>query len=169
MLACGGVQMKPCFLMLAASGLIANAGSAQTPASAPRLPAAETAQIFKAAGAVRRGKAWTICTDDPKARATIDEIRDINGDGRPDAIISESGLFCHGNTGTGYTILSKQGDGRWVQITSSTGIPEFLKTKGVGGWPDISIGGPGFCFPVVRWNGREYGLNRREYQGKRCK
>lgn len=37
------------------------------------------------------------------------------------------------------------------------------------GWPDISVGGPGFCFPVERWNGKEYKLHRFEYEGKRCK
>ncbi|MFP5403517.1 MAG: hypothetical protein ACLGG2_02365 [Gammaproteobacteria bacterium] len=35
--------------------------------------------------------------------------------------------------------------------------------------PDISIGGPGFCFPVVRWNGKACALHRCEYAGKRCK
>jgi hypothetical protein len=44
-----------------------------------------------------------------------------------------------------------------------------LKTKGKDGWPDISVGGPGFCFPVQRWNGKAYELNRCEYEGKRCK
>ena len=36
------------------------------------------------------------------------------------------------------------------------------------GWPDIQVGGPGFCFPVLRWNGKEYILNRHEYEGKPC-
>ena len=40
---------------------------------------------------------------------------------------------------------------------------------GAMGWPDISVGGPGFCFPVQRWNGREYKLQRWEYEGKACK
>ena len=48
-------------------------------------------------------------------------------------------------------------------------MPEFLKVKGVGGWPDVSLGGPGFCFPVYRWSGRAYTINRFEYEGKRCK
>jgi len=34
--------------------------------------------------------------------------------------------------------------------------------------PDMSIGGPGFCFLVVRWNGKAYVKNRFEYEGKRC-
>jgi hypothetical protein len=50
-----------------------------------------------------------------------------------------------------------------------TAMPNFLATKGVGGWPDIEMGGPGFCFPVWRWNGKAYALNRFEYEGKRCK
>lgn len=68
-----------------------------------------------------------------------------------------------------FQLLSKQADGTWKLITSATGILETLKTQGVGGWPDISIGGPGFCFPVQRWNGKAYTLNRYEYEGKRCK
>ena len=48
-------------------------------------------------------------------------------------------------------------------------IPEFLETTGKDGWPDISVGGPGFCFPVERWNGSEYVLHRHEYEGKACK
>ena len=51
----------------------------------------------------------------------------------------------------------------------NTGLPQFLKTQGAQGWPDISVGGPGFCFPVQRWNGREYKLQRWEYEGKACK
>jgi len=47
-------------------------------------------------------------------------------------------------------------------------IAEFLKTRGVNNMPDMSIGGPGFCFLVVRWNGKAYVKNRFEYEGKRC-
>lgn len=138
--------------------------------SVPVLPVAERAAIFKAAGAkLIRGK-WVICTDDPQAQgATIDEMRDINGDGRPEVVVSEGGTFCHGMTGTGFVLLSKQIDGSWRTITSDTGIPEFLTTKGVGGWPDISIGGPGFCFPIQRWNGKAYVVNRFAYEGKPCR
>ena len=55
------------------------------------------------------------------------------------------------------------------RIHDETAMPDFLATKGVGGWPDIEMGGPGFCFPVWRWNGKAYALNRFEYEGKRCK
>jgi hypothetical protein len=48
-------------------------------------------------------------------------------------------------------------------------VAEILATKGAGGWPDISVGGPGFCFPVFRWNGTAYANHRLEYQGKPCR
>ncbi|MEQ1593223.1 MAG: VCBS repeat-containing protein [Thiobacillaceae bacterium] len=137
------------------------------------LSAEEQAAVFKAAGYKLKGKEWRACdTDDSGASyspGVIEQVRDINGDGRPDAVVTEGGTYCYGNTGTGFTLLSKQADGRWRVITGNTGIPEFLTTRGKEGWPDISVGGPGFCFPVERWDGKTYKLNRFEYEGKRCK
>jgi len=72
-------------------------------------------------------------------------------------------------TGTHFWLLSKQASGAWKLVFSETAMPDFLASKGAGGWPDIQLGGPGFCFPVWRWNGRDYALNRFEYEGKSCK
>jgi hypothetical protein len=147
------------------------------PASTPKveLSDADRAAVFKAAGATQRKGKWVICVPDAGSGApepegaVIDTVRDLNGDGRPEAVVTDGGTYCYGNTGTGFTLLSKQANGNWRKITGDTGIPEFLKTKGSGGWPDISVGGPGFCFPVERWNGKAYALHRYEYEGKRCK
>ena len=133
-------------------------------------PADETA-AFMAAGFVLKGTQWHSC-DDPTptySPGTIEQVRDINGDNRPEAVISEGGTYCYGNTGVGYSLVSKQANSSWKLITNGTGIVNFLRTKGVGGWLDIEIGGPGFCFPVNRWNGKEYLLNRHQYEGKRCR
>ena len=131
--------------------------------------ASDRIAIYKAAGAVQRDGKWIVCTDDPQAGgASIDEIRDLNGDGRPEAVVSEGGTFCYGFTGTGFQLLSKQANGSWKRITGDIGMPEFLESRGKDGWPDISVGGPGFCFPVQRWNGKEYVVQRYEYEGKRC-
>ena len=157
------------------------AATAPTPAAAPpsgqtvttTLQAGDEAAAFKAAGFTKRGKAWRSSCDDPGSASyspgRIEQVADLNGDGLPDAVISEGGTFCYGNTGQAFWLVAKQADGRWTLITQSTGIAEFLKTKGAQGWPDISVGGPGFCFPVQRWNGREYKLQRWEYEGKTCK
>ena len=139
------------------------------------LSEADKAALFKAAGAVQRKGIWVIC--EPPADsgapassgAVIDMVRDLNGDGRPEAVVSDGGTYCYGFAGTGFQLLSQQANGGWKVMAGSNGIPEFLKTQGKGGWPDISIGGPGFCFPVQRWNGKTYELNRFEYEGKRCK
>ena len=83
-------------------------------------------------------------------------------------MVSEGGTFCFGNTGYGYTLVSQQADGSWAILSENIGLPHLLDTKGAGGWPDIEVGGPGFCFPVLRWNGSEYALQRRQYEGKPC-
>jgi hypothetical protein len=139
-------------------------------AAPEKLTAIDEAGAFKAAGFALKGKQWRKC-DDPGSSYTpgvIEEVRDVNQDGRPEALITEGGTFCHGNTGTGYSLVSKQADGKWKLITAGIGILQFLPTKGAGGWPDIEIGGPGFCFPVERWNGRQYVLHRHQYEGKPC-
>ena len=134
------------------------------------LTEAEQSAVFKAAGAVQRKGMWVICADDPNTSgASIETVRDLNGDGLPEAVVTDGGTYCYGFTGAAFTLLSKQTNGSWRVMTSNTGMAEFLKTRGVGGWPDISVGGPGFCFPVERWNGKEYKLHRFEYEGKHCK
>ncbi len=128
------------------------------------LSPADRSAAFTAAGFKPKGKIWVSC-----AEGQISEVRDVNGDGLPEAVITESSTQCHGNTGEGYSLVSKQADGRWKLVSQGTGMLDFLKGPKVGGWPDIQIGGPGFCFPVYRWNGQKYLFNRQEYEGKRCK
>ncbi len=143
------------------------AASAQT-----TLPSADQAAAFRAAGYTRSGGQWRKCDDPGTAGYTpgvIEQVKDLNGDGRPEAIITEGSSYCFGMTGTGFDIVSKQFNGSWKLVASRTGIPTFIATKGVGGWPDVEIGGPGFCFPVERWNGREYVLHRRQYEGRPCR
>ena len=141
-----------------------------SPASTKLSPADEAA-AFKAAGFAKRGNTWRNC-DDPTptySAGQVDQVIDLNGDGLPEALIVEGGSYCYGNTGQAYWLVSKTTDGRWKLVTNNTGIAQFLKTKGSGVWPDISVGGPGFCFPVERWNGSAYKQQRWEYEGKPCK
>ena len=137
--------------------------------------AAEEAAIFKAAGFRRDGKAWKSGNCDGAESASyqpgrIETYKDINGDGRPDAVVVEGGGICYGNTGTRFWLLSKQKNGSWKSMISEVGVPGFVPSnKGRGGWPSLSIGGPGLCFPVYRWNGRAWEVYTFEYEGKRCK
>jgi len=144
-------------------------------APAPAMPtvsAADTAAAFHAAGYARSAAQWRKCDDPGTAGYTpgaIELVRDLNGDGRLEIVITEGSTYCHGMTGSGFDIVSKQANGSWKLILSRTGVATFLNTRGAGGWPDIEVGGPGFCFPIERWNGKEYRLHRRQYEGRPCR
>ncbi|AEG50778.1 hypothetical protein Sphch_3163 [Sphingobium chlorophenolicum L-1] len=156
------------YIALAATiALLAEPAYAQS-----NLSPADRAAAFRAGGFKPVGKQWRACGDPGTpsySPGNMETVRDLNGDGRPEAVITEGSTYCFGMTGTGYTIVSKQTDATWKLITASQGIPNFLTTKGANGWPDIEIGGPGFCFPVERWNGKAYVLNRHQYEGKPCR
>lgn len=131
---------------------------------------AETDAMFAAAGGVRRGKDWVLCREDPVAKLRIDLYRDINGDGIKDVIVVEDSALCYGAAGVSFALLAGQPKGKWKKMAQAVGVADVLdQRRGVNNWPDISLGGPGFCFPVLRWNGRAYINHRREYLGKPCR
>ncbi|WP_129790964.1 hypothetical protein [Sphingosinicella sp. CPCC 101087] len=141
-------------------------------AAEPDPGSVEAAAIFEAAGFARQAGQWSACGDPGTpsyAPGSIETIRDLNGDGRAEAVVTEGSTFCYGMTGLGYTLVSQQADGRWKRVAGGQGIPRFLETRGSDNWPDIEVGGPGFCFPVLRWNGSEYALDRHEYEGRSCR
>ena len=162
--------MKTGILLLAALLAVSPAIAAPPPAPV-RLSSADRAAAFRAAGFKLLGGKWTTGCDDssgaPYTPGTIETVRDLNGDGQPEAVITEGSSFCYGNTETAFWLVSRQAGG-WKLITNDTGIATFLPTRGVGQWPDIEIGGTGFCFPVQRWNGRAYVVHRKQYEGKPC-
>lgn len=136
------------------------------------LSAADKSAAFRTAGFHLAKGQWHKCGDPGEASyspGAIEQAGDFNGDGRPDAVITEGSSYCFGNTGTAFALVSRQADGNWKLLAEDTGVLTFLKTKGVAGWPDIEVGGPGFCFPVQRWNGKAYALQRHEYEGKPCR
>jgi len=136
------------------------------------LSTADEAAAFRAAGFVLSGGAWkTECEQPdgpPYEPGHIDRVADLNGDGLPEAIVTEGGSFCYGHTGTGFMLVSKQAGGKWVKLHSSPGIATILPTR-ANGWPEIEVGGPGFCFPVLRWNGKAFADHRTQYEGKPCR
>ena len=138
-----------------------------------RLSPADEASAFRAAGFTRVGKQWQACregsTSPSYSPGAIETVRDIDGDGRLDAVLTEGGAMCYGMTGTSFWVVSKQANGVWRLITSDVGIPKFLPRRAATGWPDLEVGGPGFCFPVQRWNGRAYAVDRFQYEGKPCR
>lgn len=130
--------------------------------SATGVTAADRTAAMRAAGFVSRGGKWLNGDGECEAAVEPSDIRDLNGDGRQEIVVTETGTFCYGNTGQGFYIMERTAADGWRTLFQSPGIPEFLPTKGAGGWPDIVIGGPGFCFPVVRYNGKTYVHHRQK-------
>ena len=146
------------------AALVLSASLISVTTHAEPLPA-DISQAYQAAGMVMKSGQWTGCPDDDNGLATIapEDYRDINGDGSADLVITDNGTFCYGMAGQGFSLLSKA-SGKWQVVYASEGIPTFLptKVKTPGGWPDVMIGGPGFCFPVMRWDGKTYIMNRKQ-------
>lgn len=142
--------------------------SAAAAPAANGLTAGERAAIFKAAGLTQRGADWVGCDGNSTASIEQNDVRDLNGDGAPEAIVTESGAACYGNTGQGFYLLTQTGPGAWKRLYSSPGIPDVLETS-ANGWPELEVGGPGFCFPILRWDGKTYVFNRNhEYEPGAC-
>jgi len=145
----------------------------EPPKAPPAISTTEQAAIFKAAGLQQSGGQWRSACEDPGTAsyepAAIKARDDLNGDGLPEVTITESSGFCYGMNGQNFWLVSKQPDGQWKLMHEGTGSPIFLNTKGMNDWPDITVGGRGFCFPVFRWNGQEYTQHRTAYRGKPCR
>jgi len=122
-------------------------------------PPAETAAIYRAAGFTVSGDKVSGCDaaepEWPRSSFFVEAV-DLDGDGKPEAIVSEGNTACYGRDEMGFTILAKGSDGAWHKLATGTGGTLVLKTK-TQGWLDIEYGGPGMDRkPVLHWNGKAY-------------
>jgi hypothetical protein len=146
------------------------------PASFAQLSSQDQAMLMHAAGMKLEGGTWKGCDGSSEVDLALGgvELEDLNGDGRPEAIVTDGGVECYGNTGQGFTLLLAV-PGGWRVIQQSSGIPMVRKSRGPDGFADIMVGGPGFCFGVWRWNGQKYAYSHSESDpggpnaGKPCK
>ncbi|HEV7325492.1 MAG TPA: hypothetical protein VGN91_10500 [Bosea sp. (in: a-proteobacteria)] len=82
------------------------------------------------------------------------EVKDINDDGISEIILTETGTagasLCFGMVGQQMSLIVANGAGGWRTALSvpAAGL-DFIKGSDRA-WPDIEIGGPGFCFPIWR-------------------
>lgn len=135
--------------------------------------------IYRAAGAEfypERG--WALCYDpEYPFRARITKFADLNGDGRPEAVVEQDSPFCYGNHGSGTILLTRLANGKWAKIVIGEaevfgkdlrGGLTFLKRRGVGRWPDILVRRVAsyHCDAIFRFDGKTYRLNRLRYVGQ---
>jgi hypothetical protein len=84
------------------------------------------------------------------------EVVDLNGDGTYEAFIEWGNSCLSGHTGRSLTLFVKDGSGAYK---NQLGFPAFgyeTLERGIEGFPDLQLGGPGFCFPVWAWDGLNY-------------
>lgn len=85
---------------------------------------------------------------------------DMNKDGKDEIFVSFGNTYTSGNTGSSIVVFIKDAKGVYMNHLGFPGmVPDALATASLG-YPDLLIGGPGFEYPVWRWNGKEYVFNR---------
>ncbi|MBI2276485.1 MAG: hypothetical protein HYU74_03965 [Dechloromonas sp.] len=134
-------------------------GSFAIAASSSSVSAADTRAIYIAVGLTERaGKLYDACGEivQPEFEAV-----DLNSDGRLEVFVTIPGACQGGAAGAELSLLIKGSKGHWkVNLGFPAGGYKLLTTRNMG-FPDIEIGGPGFCFPVWRWNGSHYAIYKR--------
>ena len=134
-----------------------------TPEGDLALSEADKAAALKAAGFKLSGRAWRRCEEETPTASYqpggVEEVLDLNGDGRPEVVITESSLFCYGQQGAWFAILSQEANGAWRQVLETDGVFVALPSK-ANGWREVMVSGPGFTHPAYRYDGRSYVRHR---------
>jgi hypothetical protein len=86
---------------------------------------------------------------------------DLNKDGKEEIFIIFGNSYTSGNTGSSVTLFVSDRVGKYQAHLGFPGMAPDILLTGNMGYPDLLIGGPGFEFPVLRWNGKTYGNFRK--------
>jgi hypothetical protein len=84
---------------------------------------------------------------------------DLNGDAQPEVFVSLGSTCMFGFAGTGVSLFTKDGAGQWKWHDLGAGMYAVQETRHEG-YADVMVGGPGFCHPVLRWDGSTYVFDR---------
>lgn len=125
---------------------------------------ADKAAAFRALGFKQAGREWRRCEEEPRTASStpgaVEQVLDLNSDGRPEVVITENSSFCYGAQGSWFGVVSREANGVWRKVLEIDGVFTALPSR-ANGWQEIEVGGPGTGgFPVWRYNGREYAYNR---------
>ncbi len=92
------------------------------------------------------------------------EFRDMNGDGKDEVLVIFGNTCLSGHAGSSVLLFIQNAAGKYEAnfgFPAASADPKAEKSQG---YPDLLIGGPGFCFGVWRWNGKQYAHHRDEPQ-----
>ena len=81
---------------------------------------------------------------------------DMNKDGQEEIFIFFGNTYTSGMTGSSIALFIKDAQGVYKdQLGFPSTVPDALMETSLG-YPDLLIGGPGFEYPVWRWDGKAY-------------
>ena len=83
------------------------------------------------------------------------ELLNLNADSKMEVVVLYGGTCLAGNTATGFLLYTVNSSGKYYRCMDEVGILSPLKTR-TNGFYDIELGGPGFEFPIYKWNGTKY-------------
>ena len=93
--------------------------------------------------------------------ATEEEI-DLNEDGTPEVFVMGGNTCTSGMAGSSIALFIQDAEGNYrPHLSFPAGGWKKLETSNQG-FPDLQIGGPGFCEGVWRWDGTTYQHHRNE-------
>ena len=132
---------------------------------AGKLTASEQREIFAALGlnVAADGKSLVDSACEQPVGVQV-EHRDMNGDGKEEVLVIYGNSCMSGMAGASVALFIQDAAGKYQMNLGFPGASADPKAEKSKGYPDLLIGGPGFCFPVWRWNGKAYDLHRQEPQ-----
>jgi hypothetical protein len=83
-------------------------------------------------------------------------ITDLNKDGIEEVFIVMQSTALFGNTGEDFVLYIKNSNGKLEHHNEIGGGIAMIIIPSKKGYPDIAIGGPGFKFPLYKWDGKKY-------------
>jgi hypothetical protein len=92
------------------------------------------------------------------------QFSDWNADGKKEVLVTYGNTCTSGMAGSSVVLFVKDASGKYQPQLGFPGmVAEVLPAKHEG-YPELLIGGPGFCFAAWRWDGKAYVHARNEPQ-----
>lgn len=149
-----GTSVKP------AGGSLSREAAALFKDVETRLTSAEN-QIFKKLGFVLSGdhnQPFALDSESKEFSFAVQILpTDMNKDRNEEIFILYGNSYTSGNTGSSVVLFIKNNNGQYQTNLGFPGIPQAM-SEIKGGYNDLLIGGPGFTFPIWRWDGKQYAL-----------
>ncbi len=88
-------------------------------------------------------------------------LEDLNDDGSPEVFVQAGNVCNSGFTGSSLWLFIRDSAGRLQANFGFAALGYRRVGNQVQGFPDLELGGPGFCHPVWHWDGTGYVFLRR--------